>query len=154
MAVGDAAVFDRAGWRQCRLGSCATATLYHLDRGAVARDHLRCGALHRWRCPDRDRNAGACLLLAGDGWPHERCAFRRVAAITIAGGVGYTVFSEWLNTTVRKSWAYSELMPIVPGLEIGLSPLAQWIVMPLLGFWWARRTCPRVRSAEVETLNW
>ena len=31
----------------------------------------------------------------------------------IVFGVGYTVYSEWLNTSVRGSWAYSDLMPVV-----------------------------------------
>jgi hypothetical protein len=26
-------------------------------------------------------------------------------------GLGYTVFSEWLNTQVRQSWSYTEAMP-------------------------------------------
>ena len=49
------------------------------------------------------------------------------------------MFSEWLNTEIRGSWAYSELMPVVPVLDAGLSPLAQWIVIPIAAFWWARR---------------
>jgi hypothetical protein len=54
-------------------------------------------------------------------------------------GLGYTIFSEWLNIVVRKSWAYSDLMPVIPVIDAGLSPVAQWIVLPLAGFWWARR---------------
>ena len=46
---------------------------------------------------------------------------------------GYTVYSEWLNVYVKGTWAYSDLMPIVPGLEVGLSPLIQWIVLPTFG---------------------
>jgi SAM-dependent methyltransferase len=42
------------------------------------------------------------------------------------------------NTEIRGSWAYSELMPVVPVHEAGLSPLAQWIVIPLAAFWRAR----------------
>ena len=56
-------------------------------------------------------------------WPAR--AHRRVAALTIGFGAGYTVFSEWLNTVVRKSWAYSDLMPAVPVIGTGLSPLLQ-----------------------------
>jgi hypothetical protein len=50
----------------------------------------------------------------------------------------YTVFSEWLNTEVRGSWAYSEFMPVLPVIDAGLSPLAQWIIIPFAAFWWAR----------------
>ena len=83
----------------------------------------------------------ALLLAARPTWPHE--AYRRVAALTMALAFAYTVFSEWLNTEIRGSWAYSELMPVVPVLEAGLSPLAQWIVIPIAAFWWARRPVQR-----------
>lgn len=79
------------------------------------------------------------LLLWGAGWPHARPAYRRVAALTVVLGLAYTIFSEWLNVVVRKSWAYSELMPIVPLVDAGLSPLLQWIVVPLAAFWWVGR---------------
>ncbi len=79
------------------------------------------------------------LVIAGHrDWPHRR--FAAVAALTLVFGLGYTVFSEWLNIVVRKSWAYSGLMPVVSlfGLDIGLSPLLQWIVVPALAFYTAR----------------
>jgi hypothetical protein len=90
----------------------------------------------------------ALLCFAERNWPDG--SFLRVAAATVAFGVGYTVFSEWLNTAVRGSWAYTDRMPVVPILGTGLSPLAQWLVIPLAAFWWARRsaalhfprTCP------------
>lgn len=80
------------------------------------------------------------LILAGDRmWPIQ--GFRRVVALTVLFGVGYTIFSEWLNIVVRAAWAYSDLMPVVPlfGMEVGLSPLLQWIVIPLLAFHRGRR---------------
>jgi len=77
------------------------------------------------------------LLIFGVGWPHNRSVIRRVIISTMMLGVGYTVFSEWLNIVVRKAWAYSELMPIVPVIDAGLSPLLQWIVIPGLAFTWA-----------------
>jgi hypothetical protein len=45
-------------------------------------------------------------------------------------GVGYTIFSEYLNTVIRRSWTYAELMPTLPLLGIGLAPMAQWVVVP------------------------
>ena len=44
-------------------------------------------------------------------------------------GVAYTSWSEVVNL-VRGSWSYSDLMPLLPGTEIGLVPLAQWLVLP------------------------
>ena len=79
------------------------------------------------------------LLIAGAGWPQKRTSVQRVIVLTMIVGVGYTVFSEWLNIVVREAWAYSELMPIVPVIDAGLSPLLQWIVIPGLAFAWALR---------------
>jgi len=78
------------------------------------------------------------LFLLGRGWPTTHTAYVRVGASTVALGVAYTIFSEWLNIVVRQSWAYSELMPVVPVLDVGLSPLGQWLIIPIAGFWWAR----------------
>ena len=76
------------------------------------------------------------VLLAGGGWP--RRAYWRTAAIAITVGLVYTVFSEWLNVTVRGNWAYAAAMPRVPPLGTGLSPLLQWIIVPIAAFVWAR----------------
>lgn len=79
----------------------------------------------------------ALLCFADSNWPDG--SFLQVAAATVAFGVGYTVFSEWLNTEIRGSWAYTDRMPVVPILGTGLSPLAQWLLVPSAAFWWARR---------------
>ena len=79
------------------------------------------------------------LALGGGGWPSASAAYLRVAVLTGGFGLAYTVFSEWLNVAVRKSWGYSELMPVVPGTTVGLSPLLQWVVLPVVAFWLARR---------------
>jgi len=71
----------------------------------------------------------AALTLFGTRrWPAERSAGVFTAALLI--GVGYTIYSEWLNTGSRASWAYSGLMPVVPCLGTGLSPILQWLVVP------------------------
>jgi hypothetical protein len=50
-----------------------------------------------------------------------------------------------MNVYVRRTWAYSELMPVVPvgSYEIGLSPLVQWIMVPAAAFWAAQRCSGR-----------
>jgi hypothetical protein len=78
----------------------------------------------------------ALALLGRAEWPRRR--FGGVALATIAGGLGYTIYSEYLNTIVRRSWAYSDVMPVVPGLGTGLSPLLQWIVVPAVALVAAR----------------
>jgi hypothetical protein len=78
------------------------------------------------------------LVLVGHGdWP-RRC-FAEVAAAATATGVGYTVWSEWLNVTVRGTWAYAVAMPTVPPLGTGLTPLLQWLILPAFCLFAARR---------------
>jgi hypothetical protein len=84
--------------------------------------------------------AGICFLLSlatigRSAWPRAR--FGAVALATILMALSYSVFSEWLNTEVRGSWAYREAMPRLPGLGIGLTPIMQWILVPVLAFRWA-----------------
>jgi hypothetical protein len=69
---------------------------------------------------------GSLVALALPAWP--ALSLRRVYLVTIVTGVAYTIYSEWLNTTVRQNWAYSEWMPVLPATGTGLSPLMQWIV--------------------------
>lgn len=73
-------------------------------------------------------------------WPKE--SFAHVGALTLAIGVAYTVYSEWLNVLVRKAWAYAPLMPTLPPLGTGLTPLLQWLVVPSLALWLAGRARP------------
>jgi hypothetical protein len=86
--------------------------------------------------------AGTTLLIAlmafGRGWPADGAAFRNVAVAAITLGVAYTIFSEWLNVSIRQSWAYSAWMPRLPPLGTGLSPVVQWLVVPAISFRWAR----------------
>jgi hypothetical protein len=77
----------------------------------------------------------ALALARAYDWPARR--YGRVAAITCVLGLGYTVFSEWNNTIVTRSWEYSSYMPQVWG--IGLSPVAQWIIIPSLIFYYLFR---------------
>ena len=54
----------------------------------------------------------------------------RMALAAVLLGLGYTVFSEWLNAHIRHSWSYTEAMPVIPPLGTGLSPLLQWLIVP------------------------
>ena len=52
-------------------------------------------------------------------------------AIYLATGVLITIAFEWYAVYWAGRWSYSELMPIVPLLRVGLAPLLQWIALPL-----------------------
>ena len=49
-------------------------------------------------------------------------------------GVGITVVIEWLalQGAWLAGWTYSALMPVIPGLGVGLVPVLQWVVLPPL----------------------
>ena len=74
----------------------------------------------------------ALFLVGSPAWPAAHRG--RVIAVTVVLGLAYTLFSEWLNIEVREAWAYSDLMPVIPIINAGLSPVLQWIVIPLAGF--------------------
>ncbi len=99
-------------------------------------------------CTVGDLMIGASALFLGvlfvgrSSWPTGQR--KRVAFFTVLFGLAYTAFSEWMNVYQHKSWSYSELMPLLPGMGIGLSPLAQWIVLPVIGFGFAYRSPSKV----------
>jgi hypothetical protein len=45
-------------------------------------------------------------------------------------GVSYTIFSEIKNVSIKDLWGYSDLMPVIPYIGVGIVPLVQWIVIP------------------------
>ena len=79
----------------------------------------------------------ALCVVGSDHWPQRRS--REVFVLTVAVGLAYTIYSERLNTTVRQSWTYSPLMPVLPLIGTGLSPLLQWLVVPSVALTLATR---------------
>lgn len=91
----------------------------------------------------------AALLLVGRStWPSAAVA--RTIAIVLAAGLAYTTYSEYLNTVVRGAWSYSNFMPRLPWLGIGLSPLAQWLIVPSLALFAATRSHRVARTSVSE----
>ncbi len=80
-------------------------------------------------------------LVAGREGPLEDWRWRQIGAITVLAGAGYTLFSEWMNITLLRSWTYAPSMPTldIAGFRFGLSPLLQWLVLPPLSLALARR---------------
>jgi hypothetical protein len=56
-------------------------------------------------------------------------------AVFIISGLAITVLLEVFATNVYGRWQYSELMPIVPVINVGLSPLLQWLMIPPITIW-------------------
>lgn len=89
---------------------------------------------------------GLGLILAGDpDWPHA--GFVRVLAVTIVTGLAATIYLEWLNVEVRRSWAYAAVMPRLPVLGTGLAPVLQWLVLPVAALLITRRRAGRPGAA-------
>ena len=57
----------------------------------------------------------------------------------VAFGVSYTIFSEIKNVSLNKLWAYSDFMPVIPYIDVGIVPLIQWIILPPLLIFIVRR---------------
>ena len=77
----------------------------------------------------------AHALIATADWP--RSELRRVWLLLLVFGVGYTIYSEWMNVNVRSNWTYAPTMPTLPLIGTGLSPLLQWIFVPTVALWFA-----------------
>ena len=50
-----------------------------------------------------------------------------------------TIGLEYLHTEITGRWAYNEAMPLLPVIGTGLSPILQWIFVPLLVLWYLSR---------------
>ncbi|MEH6669644.1 hypothetical protein [Halopseudomonas sp.] len=59
--------------------------------------------------------------------------------IFLVAGLLITVVFELLATGPLQRWTYAQSMPMLPFTNVGLSPIAQWIVLPLLQLWFVRR---------------
>lgn len=48
----------------------------------------------------------------------------------VALGLFLAVLSEYTAIHYRNLWEYSGLMPVIPGLNIDLVPVVQWLLLP------------------------
>lgn len=70
----------------------------------------------------------AALLTRHPLWPMGRPLIG--LAVILVAGETFTVWAEWYNVYVLRSWAYAAGMPTIRG--IGVAPLVQWLVLPVL----------------------
>jgi len=74
--------------------------------------------------------AAALLAVGSLSWPTQQLAAVMLGAVTLS--VITTIAVEYLGTIVWHFWAYTEAMPTLPWLGMGVSPVAQWVVLPSL----------------------
>jgi hypothetical protein len=86
---------------------------------------------------------GRHWILASKGW--------QLAGFVVIG-VSITAAIEWLATRGSwiSNWNYLPTMPLVPGTGIGLVPLLQWVVLPLLTVWFVSRQLARRVAAAAQ----
>ena len=54
--------------------------------------------------------------------------WQRVVLVILIGGIG-AILSEIRHLSLGN-WAYSDLMPLIPVLNVGLSPVLQFMILP------------------------
>lgn len=66
---------------------------------------------------------------------------RQIISYVLVGVIITSVLEHLVTRSTHPvwSWRYSELMPVVPGLGIGLTPLLQWVLIPPVVAWFSRR---------------
>ena len=80
-------------------------------------------------------------IAAGTRWWVLGPTARRLLGF-VAFGVLITILIENAATRSDSSvwgWRYSPSMPVLPLLQVGLSPVLQWIIVPPLALWFVRR---------------
>lgn len=96
-------------------------------------DEIAFAVLH---CTGGDAMIAAAALtvaiLLTQSWRWPRQGRGSVLVVVTLIGLGYTVFSEWLNVDLRQSWTYTAAMPRLPPWGTGLAPFLQWLLLPPL----------------------
>ncbi len=62
----------------------------------------------------------------------SRLKFTRIIILILVGFLG-AILAEWWHTW-RGDWAYAESMPLIPWVEVGLTPVLQFTLLPLIIF--------------------
>ena len=94
-----------------------------------------------WHCFVASLGDGVMvLLIVAAGWIVLRRSdwFLRPGipgySVMITVGLILAVLVEWLGLHVLRRWEYLQRMPILPGLNVGLAPIVQMLLLPPLIF--------------------
>lgn len=85
---------------------------------------------------------GIAILWKNRRWT-ERLRPPQIAFILLAGFFTATLVESWAIHTSR--WHYSSWMPLIPHLDVGVSPVLQLMFLPLATFHIARRIAAKSR---------
>lgn len=68
--------------------------------------------------------------------------------IMLLTGLVFAVGVEFIAIQVLKRWTYAPSMPRIPGLEIGVVPVIQMLILPPFVFWIAARFYKTFRGMQ------
>ena len=72
--------------------------------------------------------------------------------LMLATGAALAIAVEWAAVYVAHRWSYAAEMPLIPGLEIGVAPIVQMLILPPIAFrvltFWLRRKADPPRKAR------
>jgi len=95
-----------------------------------------------WHCFAASLGDGIMvLLIVAAGWItlQEENWFEHPAVpgyiVMLTTGFLLAVLVEWVGVHVLGRWQYTETMPVVPGLGVGVVPIAQMLLLPPVMFW-------------------
>ena len=72
---------------------------------------------------------------------------KRAPAVFFAVGLLLTIGLEYVHTEITGRWAYDGVMPLLPIIGTGLTPILQWIFVPLLVLSYLRRLPPKISDS-------
>lgn len=64
-------------------------------------------------------------------WMHS-LKWQRIVILVFTGGIG-AALSEIRHLSLGN-WAYSDVMPLIPIINVGISPVLQFMILPVLTF--------------------
>ncbi|WP_368649943.1 hypothetical protein [Brucella intermedia] len=108
------------------------------------------------RCTLGDIAIAGAAILAGRWfsrrpfWPFT--ARFALVVVTVLTGFLLTVAIEWASIHLLARWSYAAKMPVLPYVHIGISPLLQWLIVPIVSLWLAFRS-ERSGSQPTQSAN-
>jgi hypothetical protein len=94
-----------------------------------------------WHCFVASLGDGFILLLiSAAGWIalHRWDWFKqpRVAGylVMLISGLVLAILVEWMAVHILQRWEYTDKMPILPGIRIGVVPVGQMLILPPVVF--------------------
>jgi len=93
---------------------------------------------------------GFALLNKNPFWV-QNIGFRQVFILMIIGGIG-AIIAEMAHTSAGN-WAYADSMPMLPIVNVGLSPVLQFMFLPVLIYYLSFYFLKKISKKETQLIN-